>query len=78
MKTIQVGEFKTHFSEIISRVKGGEEVIITYGRKKEHIAAVIPYKTYKKRNRIKLGALSDKKYCIKDDFSMTPEELLGL
>jgi hypothetical protein len=33
MKTYQVGEFKTHFAEIIEQVRAGEEVIISYGKK---------------------------------------------
>ena len=78
MKSLPVGEFKTHFSEIMEQVKSGEEIIITYGRKKESIAVVVPYKEYKKKNKIKLGSLSNKKMVIKDDFSMTPEELLGI
>ena len=78
MKTLPVGEFKTHFSEVINQVKAGEEITITYGRRKENIAVVIPYKTYQTQNRIKLGALSSKSCVIKDDFSMTPEEFLDL
>ncbi len=78
MKSLPVGEFKTHFSEIMEQVKSGEEIIITYGRKKESIAVVVPYRDYKKKNKIKLGSLSNKKMVIKDDYSMTPEELLGL
>ena len=78
MKTLPVGEFKTHFSEIIDDVRAGEEIIITYGKKKENVAVVIPYSSYEKRNKIKLGLLQDKKYKIKDDFEMTEEELLGL
>ncbi|MBX3000334.1 MAG: hypothetical protein KF893_17555 [Caldilineaceae bacterium] len=34
MKTFTVGEFKTDFSEIIARVRAGEEIIISYGKKK--------------------------------------------
>ena len=78
MKTLPVGEFKTHFSEIIDDVRAGEEIIITYGKKKENVAVVIPYSSYEKRNKIKLGLLQDKNYKIKDDFEMTEEELLGL
>ena len=78
MKSLAVGEFKTRFSEIMEQVKSGEEIVITYGRKKENIAVVVPYGSYEKKNKIKLGSLSNKKCVIKDDFSVTPEELLGL
>jgi prevent-host-death family protein len=78
MKTLPVGEFKTHFSEVIDDVRAGEEIIITYGKKKEQVAVVIPYSSYKKRNKIKLGLLKNKNYKILDSFEMTEEELLGL
>ena len=78
MKTLPVGELKTHFSEILSDVKAGEEVVITYGKKKENIAVIIPYAEYKKKNSIRLGLLKDKKMRITDDFGMSEEELINL
>ena len=77
MKTYPVGEFKTHFSEIIERVRAGEEIIISYGKKKEKVAVLIPYAAYKTKT-IRLGLLQDKSLKIHDDFKMTEEELLGL
>jgi prevent-host-death family protein len=78
MKTLPVGEFKTHFSEVIDDVRAGEEIVITYGKKKEQVAVVIPYSLYKKRNQIKLGLLKNNTYKIHDSFAMTEEELLDL
>ena len=78
MRSLPVGELKTHFSEVLHDVQQGEEYIITFGRKKENIAVIIPYKSYKKRNKITLGLLSDKEMKIKDDFKMTEEDMLGL
>ena len=78
MKTLPVGELKTKFSQVLNDVKSGEEVVITYGKKKENIAVIIPYKNFKKKNKIKLGLMSDKKMKIHDDFKMTEEELLNL
>ena len=78
MKTFPVGELKTHFSEILSDVKAGEEVVITYGKKKENIAVIIPYAEYKKKNSIRLGLLKDKKMKIHGDFEMSEEELIDL
>lgn len=78
MKTLPVGELKTHFSEVIDDVKSGEEIIITYGRKKENVAVIIPYSQYKHKNVIKLGLLKKKELTIHEDFEMTEEELLGL
>lgn len=77
MKTYAVGDFKTHFSEIIERVRAGEEIIISYGKKKEKVAVLIPYAAYKTKT-IRLGLLQDKSLKIHDDFKMTEEELLGL
>lgn len=77
MKTVSVGEFKRHFSEIIERVRAGEEIVITYGKKKEKVAVVIPYAAYK-TSRIRLGLLQDRSIKIHDDFKMSEEGLLGL
>ncbi len=77
MKTFPVGEFKTHFSEIMERVREGEEIIITYGKKKENVAVLIPYAAYKTK-RIRLGLLKDRSIKIHDDFKMTEEELFSL
>ncbi|MFN8488020.1 MAG: type II toxin-antitoxin system prevent-host-death family antitoxin [Caldilineaceae bacterium] len=77
MKTYQVGEFKALFSEIIEKVRAGEEIIISYGKKKENVAVLIPYAAYKTK-RIRLGLLQDKMLKIHDDFKMNEEELLSL
>ena len=77
MKSFPVGEFKTHFSQIIEWVRSGEEILITYGKKKENVAVVIPYSAYKSK-KIRLGLLQDKAFKIHDDFSMSEEALLDL
>ena len=77
MKTLPVGEFKTKFSKVISDVKSGEKIIVTYGKKKENIAVIVPYKEYIQKNIIDLGLLSSKKIKIHDDFKITEEELLN-
>lgn len=78
MKTLPVGELKTHFSEILNEIKSGEEIIITYGKKKESIAVIVPYSSYIKKNKINLGMLKHKKMIIHDDFEMTEEEFVDL
>jgi len=78
MKTLAVGELKTHFSEALEDVKSGEEIVVTYGKKKENIAVIIPYKLYQKKHEIQLGLLSDKKMKINEDFAITEEDLLNL
>jgi len=78
MKTLPVGELKTNFSEILDDIKSGEEVIITYGKKRESIAVIIPYDKFKKKNKIKMGLLKERKIKINDDYKMTEEELLNI
>jgi prevent-host-death family protein len=78
MKTMQVGDLKARFSEVIERVRNGEEIVISFGRKRENVAALIPYAVYRRRNRVKLGLLRGRaKVAFGDDFKMNPEELLG-
>ena len=43
-KTLTIGELKTNFSEVLEHVRQGETVVISYGRKKEKVAALIPYR----------------------------------
>ncbi|PKL16043.1 MAG: type II toxin-antitoxin system prevent-host-death family antitoxin [Spirochaetae bacterium HGW-Spirochaetae-5] len=78
MKTLQVGEFKRNFSEILDTVRDGEEVTITYGKKKEKVAILIPYEKYHKKFKRKLGLLADKASCrINEDFEISDEDLLS-
>lgn len=77
MKTMSVGEFKTHFSEVLDDVKHGEEIVVCYGRKKEKVAVVIPYEKYGKKPVV-LGVLEGvASYRFHDDFDMTDEDLIG-
>jgi prevent-host-death family protein len=79
MKTMPVGELKRHFSEVIEAVKKGEQIVISYGKKKKKIAVIIPFSQYSKENAIKLGLLENKASCdFATDFEMTPEELVGV
>jgi prevent-host-death family protein len=78
METMQVGDLKARFSEVIERVRRGEEIVISFGRKRENVAALIPYSAYRRKNRIKLGLLKGRaEAAFADDFKMSPEELLG-
>ena len=75
MKTYSVADFKAHFSEILGMVQEGEEIGISYGKKKEVVAILVPKKKQKKRV---LGALEGKvKIEFGPDWKMTAEELLG-
>jgi antitoxin (DNA-binding transcriptional repressor) of toxin-antitoxin stability system len=74
MKTYSVTEFKAHFSEILAMVRGGEEVAIAYGKKKEVVAVLSP----KEKVMQKLGALEGKVIIeFAEDWAMNAEELCG-
>jgi len=79
MKTSTVGNLKTHFSEVLDDVKNGEEYTIEFGKRRDKIAVIIPYKEYKKKNKIKLGLLDKKgKITLKDDFKISENDFLTL
>jgi prevent-host-death family protein len=79
MKIMPVGEMKTHFSEVIEAVKKGEQIIISYGKKRKNIAVIVPYSQYEKTNGIRLGLLKDKAKCgFAEDFKITTEELVEM
>ena len=79
MKTLQSAEAKTHFSSVLKDVEAGNEVAISFGKKKENIAVIIPYEKWKKNQKRQLGTLEGKMSVkFSRNFSMTDEELLSL
>jgi len=77
MDLLTVGEFKAKFSEVVKMVLAGKQVGVTYGKKKEPIAVISPYKKEKAQKR-KLGILEGKgSFKILPGFKMTDEELLN-
>jgi antitoxin (DNA-binding transcriptional repressor) of toxin-antitoxin stability system len=42
MKALTVAEFKSNFSDVLIRVKNGENVKILYGKSKKPIAMIVP------------------------------------
>ena len=77
MKTMTVGEFKTHFSEVVEQVKAGVSFAVTYGRKKEVVGYFLPESQLEKPCR-QLGLLEGKlSINFKKDFQITEEDLLG-
>ncbi len=58
MKTMTVADVKTNFSKVLDEVEAGEKIAITYGRKKEIKAMLIPVTTSKPKR--KLGLLKEK------------------
>ena len=78
MKTLTVGELKANFSEVLSTVlKTGEAVVISYGKKKERVAALVPIDQVKPASKRVLGTLGSKaSVSFKPNFSLTDEEFL--
>lgn len=78
MQTIQVGEFKARFSEMIDSVRAGETIVVAYGRNQEKVAALIPFNQLPLNQPRQLGVLAGTaSVSFADDFAMTDEELLG-
>lgn len=78
MRIFTIGELTTNFSEILKRVKAGEEVAIAFGHKKEIVAFLVPRTSVNIQKR-PLGLLEGKaKATFSHDFKITEEEFLGL
>ena len=52
MEALSVAELKTHFSEVLLRVKNGENIKILYGKSKKPIAMIVPIENYCDPRRI--------------------------
>ena len=77
MITMSVGEFKTHFSEVLEQVKAGEKIAVTFGRKKEVVGYFTP--ELPKLPKRKLGILEGKAtFIFAPDSDVTAEDFLGL
>ena len=76
MQTMTVGEVKAHFSEVLDMVQRGEDVVISFGKKKEKIAVLVPYSHYQGKPQRKLGLLTGKATFSLRDFALSDEELL--
>jgi antitoxin (DNA-binding transcriptional repressor) of toxin-antitoxin stability system len=35
MQTLSIGELKSKFSEVLGRLRGGQEILISYGKKRK-------------------------------------------
>jgi antitoxin (DNA-binding transcriptional repressor) of toxin-antitoxin stability system len=77
MKALTVAEAKSHFSDILIRVKNGENVKILYGKAKTPVAMIIPIPN--KNSPRKIGILDGKAaFRTKGDGKISEEEFLGL
>lgn len=77
MKTMTVGEFKTHFSEVLEQVKSGLSIAVTYGRRKEVVGYFLP-KSARDPKKRQLGLMEGKATAVfNPDFKITEDEFLG-
>ncbi|MGH7884276.1 MAG: type II toxin-antitoxin system Phd/YefM family antitoxin [Thermodesulfobacteriota bacterium] len=77
MITKTVGEFKAKFSEVIEEIKKGNEVVISYGKKREKLAVLVPFNKYKPKKR-QIGIMDGKAFVeFSEDFKITDEEFLN-
>jgi len=78
MQTMTVARFKAHFSEVLDLVQHGEDIVISYGKKKEKIAVLVPYARYEGKPGRTLGLLAGKaSFSIAADFKISDDELLS-
>ena len=78
MKTLSVAKIKTHLSAVLKEVKSGKEIAVSFGKKKETIAVIIPYENYVKSKKRVLGSLKGKASVeFKSGFKMSDKELLN-
>jgi prevent-host-death family protein len=78
MQTLTIGELKTNFSEVLKKVKSGQKIGISYGKKREKVAVIVPYSDYVSTPERSLGLLKDRARCIiHDDFEITEKEMLA-
>ena len=78
METLTIGDLKTRFSEILEKVRSGQRIVVSYGKKREKVAVIIPYSSYTSREERSIGLLKDKAgYIIHNDFEMSDKEILA-
>ncbi len=79
MKTITQNDLQNNFAQVLDILQRGEEILINNEQDQQHLAVMISYNTYQKRQTRPLGILKGKAtYRLKDDFGITDEELLSL
>jgi antitoxin (DNA-binding transcriptional repressor) of toxin-antitoxin stability system len=77
MKTLPLAEVKTNFSSLLKEVQACNEIAVSYGKKRETIAVIVPYKEYKRSKKRKLGSLKGKmKVIFENDFSITDADFI--
>lgn len=79
MRTLTVGEFKAQLSEVLVAVEAGESVIVCYGRKKQRVAALVPFHEFNATaEKRPLGLLKGRaSFSLAPNFNLTDEEFLA-
>jgi antitoxin (DNA-binding transcriptional repressor) of toxin-antitoxin stability system len=78
MQTMTVGRFKSHFSEVLDLIQNGEDVVISYGKKKEKIAVLVAFDRYEGKPQRILGILAGKaSFATAADSKIDDDELLA-
>ena len=78
MKTLAVAEVRTNFSSLLKEVESGKEIGISFGRRKDIIAVIIPIDEYKKIKTRRLGTLEGKASVeFKGEWKISDEEFLN-
>lgn len=80
MRTLSVADLKAQFSSVITDLRNGKLVVITYGRNKEPLATIVPQSRLEQPDEsVQLGDLKADGWQYKlHDFKITDEELLRL
>jgi len=78
MQTLTIGELKASFSEVLKKIRNGQKIVVSYGKKREKVAVIVPYSDYASKSERCLGLLKDRAGCIiHDDFEMSDKEMLA-
>jgi len=77
MKTLPVAEIRSNLSTLLKEIEAGSEIGISFGRRRETIAVIVPIADYKRMKERKLGSLAGKVTVeFAQDWKMTDEDLL--
>jgi antitoxin (DNA-binding transcriptional repressor) of toxin-antitoxin stability system len=77
MKTLAVGELKTHFSSVLAELSAGHPIAVGFGKSKRKVAVLVSYRQYRKTAGRKLGLLAHRtSFRIHPDFAVSDEEFL--
>lgn len=79
MKTMTVGELKAQSSEVLGKLaQNGEPVAVSFGKKKEKIAALIPYNQLPLQGERPVGVMKGRARCVTHEktFALDDEEML--